>query len=133
MTEKSEKYKWMRETFAHRRRPDLVEMLEDVMSRRVVALAVSACLAVSTIGLSAQPAAAAPPAIIPPVHVAPLAAAWPAWTVIGAVVGIMVRAAYVQNTECRELTLEEAVTGMAPFWPAFHKVNNRCGVPARHR
>ena len=81
--------------------------------RRMIAAALSVALAASAFTLSSRPASAN---LLPPVyHAAPLGAAWPAWSVMGAVVGIMVRAAYVYNTECRELTLDEAITGMAPM------------------
>ena len=45
----------------------------------------------------------------------------------------MLRAAVVQANECRELTLEEAVTGMVPVWIVYRDVNNLCGIPVRRR
>ena len=47
----------------------------------------------------------------------PAPAQWPVWALGGGVLSIMVRAAYVYRTECRELTAEEAFGGMGP-WPA---------------
>jgi hypothetical protein len=41
---------------------------------------------------------------------------WPAVTVIVGVVGVMVNAIYIWNTQCRELTSQEAVTStFLPF------------------
>jgi hypothetical protein len=102
------------------------------MNRRLIAAALTASFTLSAMGLSTQPAAAAAP--LPVYHPAPLGAAWPVWALMGGVVSLMLRAAYVQNTECRELTLDEAISGMAPIWPVYHQANNRCGAPARrHR
>ena len=100
------------------------------MSRRFLALGLCAGLAVSALGFSTQSASAAPPLVIVPVAAS---SAWPVWVLGGGVVGIMIRAAYVYNTECRELTQGEAFGGTLPIWPAYHVKNNRCGAPARHR
>jgi len=55
----------------------------------------------------------------------PAPAPWPVWAMGGGVLSIMVRAAYVYRTECRELTVEEAFGGMGP-WPVYQRVNNQC-------
>ena len=99
------------------------------MSRRFLSIGLCAGLAISALGLSARPASALPPVIVP----VAASSAWPVWVLAGGVVGIMIRAAYVYNTECRELTQGEAFGGTLPIWPAYHVKNNRCGAPARHR
>ena len=54
-------------------------------------------------------------------------AGWPVWVLGGGVLSLMLRAAVVYNRECRELTQEEAITGMVPLWPVYHQPRNRCG------
>jgi hypothetical protein len=44
----------------------------------------------------------------------------------------------VHRTECRELTLEEAIGGMSVLWPVFHQPRSQCpdavaAIPARGR
>jgi len=56
---------------------------------------------------------------------------WPVWALGGSVLSIMVRAAYVYRTECRELTSEEAFGGAVGPWPIYHQVRNQCGATAR--
>jgi hypothetical protein len=51
-----------------------------------------------------------------PVGVGHAPSPWPAVTVIVGVVGVMVNAIYIWNTQCRELTSQEAVTStFLPF------------------
>jgi hypothetical protein len=57
------------------------------------------------------------------------AAPWPVWVLGIGVVSLMLRAAVVYNRECRELTSEEAMTGMIPLWPAYHQPVSQCGGP----
>ncbi len=66
-----------------------------------------------------------------PIYVASASASapWPVWALGGGVLSIMVRAAYVYRTECRELTVEEAFGGMGP-WPVYHQVRSQCKAPA---
>ena len=59
------------------------------------------------------------------------AAPWPVWLLGGGVASLMLRAAYVYRTHCRELTGEEAFTGMVPLWPAYQQSKNQCAPPAR--
>ena len=40
----------------------------------------------------------------------------------------MLRAAVVQAQECRELTTDEAITGLVPLWPLYQRPNDRCHV-----
>ena len=49
----------------------------------------------------------------------------------GGVASLMLRAAYVYRTECRELTLEEAFGGVVGPWPLYHQARNQCGATAR--
>ncbi|MGA2493422.1 MAG: hypothetical protein ABSF67_10775 [Roseiarcus sp.] len=53
---------------------------------------------------------------------------WPAVTVIVGVVGVMVNAIYIWNTQCRELTSQEAVTStFLPFiGMAFDAQASKC-------
>jgi hypothetical protein len=86
-------------------------------------------LAVAALGMTAgtlattQQAAAQAPA--PAVVVTPVAP-WPVWVLGGGVISLMVRAAVVQNQQCRELTTDEAITGMVPLWPLYQREDNRC-------
>ena len=90
-----------------------------------------------TLILAAALAAAALPvqqATASPVYVAAAstgAAPWPVWLLGGGVASLMLRAAYVYRTQCRELTGEEAFTGMVPLWPAYQQSKNQCAPPAR--
>ena len=60
---------------------------------------------------------------------------WPVIAVGIGVVSIMVNATVVGRTQCRELTLREAMASLAlPFLGmAFNEHNNRCRVPLRSR
>ena len=103
------------------------------MSRRIVALSLASALAVTSIGLTARPASAHYHHMMIPFGHGAAGSAWPAWVLIGGVLSLMLRAAVVQANECRELTLEEAVTGMVPVWIVYRDVNNLCGIPVRRR
>jgi hypothetical protein len=54
-------------------------------------------------------------------------APWPVWALGAGVLSIMVRAAYVYRTECRELKTEEAFGGMVGPWPIYHQAKSQCG------
>lgn len=63
---------------------------------------------------------------------------WPVWVLGISALSIIIRGAVVWNTECRELTLEEALGGTSPLWPVFHKPRSQCpdalaAVPVRPR
>jgi hypothetical protein len=55
-------------------------------------------------------------------------AAWPATTVIGGAAAILFDAAIIWNTQCREMTSQEAVVSFViPFGNLiFHHEDNRC-------
>ena len=86
--------------------------------KRILTLAAAATLALAA--LPVQQAAASGPA-----------APWPVWALGGGVASLMLRAAYVYRTECRELTLEEAFGGVVGPWPLYHQARNQCGATAR--
>ena len=98
------------------------------MSRNLLKFGLSASIALAALGLSAKQSSAQnrPPIIVTG---AGAGGAWPVWVVGGGVVSLMLRAAYVYNSECRELTTSEAITGTAPLWPVYHQRNDRCGPP----
>jgi len=63
---------------------------------------------------------------------------WPVWVLGISALSMIIRGAVVWNTECRELTLEEAWGGTSPLWPVFHKSRSQCpdavaAVPVRPR
>ena len=91
------------------------------MSIRKPLLAMTAALALAAAALPAAPALANTPTAGAP---------WPVWALGGGVLSIMVRAAYVWRTECRELTSQEAFGGMVGPWPIYHQPRNQCGVTA---
>lgn len=95
------------------------------MSRRFKVLGLSAAIAVSALGVSTQYSAAQ---VQGAAVVARSAAsvAWPAWIVGGGIVSVMARAAVVHHTLCRELTINEAIGGMSPFWPIYQRRDDRC-------
>ena len=102
------------------------------MSRNLFKYSLSASIALAALGLSTQQSAAVPAAPVVVVTTAGTSA-WPVWVLGGGVVSLMLRAAYVYNTECRELTSNEAFTGVVPLWPVYHKPSNQCFMPARKR
>ncbi len=95
------------------------------MNRKLATIALAATLGATSVTITSSQAT---PVIAAPVAVAHAggAAPWGLFAFGGAVVSLMIRAAVVWNTECRELTSEEAFTGLAPIWPVFHKPMNKC-------
>ncbi|MGA2493423.1 MAG: hypothetical protein ABSF67_10780 [Roseiarcus sp.] len=85
------------------------------------------CGATTTIDFRTVDTAYAAPLPLPcPVSHTP--SPWPAVTVIVGVVGVMVNAIYIWNTQCRELTSQEAVTStFLPFiGMAFDAQASKC-------
>ena len=92
------------------------------MSIRKPLLALTATAAFAAAALPTTPAQATSVIYAAP---ATASAPWPVWVLGGGVLSIMVRAAYVYRTECRQLTGEEAFGGMGP-WPVYHQARNQC-------
>ena len=76
----------------------------------------------ATVATTQQAAAQAAAPVVVTTTISP----WPVWVLGGGVISLMVRAAVVQNQECRELTTDEAITGRVPLWPLYHRSNDRC-------
>ena len=99
------------------------------MSKKLIKISVAATLSLAALGLSCQQVSAqvigAPAVVVGSTGGASSAVA--PIVLGGAVLSIMIRAAYVHSTECRELTTEEALTGVLPIWGVYHKTNNKCG------
>ena len=100
------------------------------MSIRKPLLTMIAAATLATAALPASQASAAGPVYVAPVGGGTTGAPWPVWALGAGVLSIMVRAAYVYRTECRELTGAEAFGGMGP-WPIYHQPKNQCGATAR--
>jgi hypothetical protein len=101
------------------------------MSIRKPVLTLIAAAALATAALPASQASAAGPVYVAPVGGGTTGAPWPVWALGAGVLSIMVRAAYVYRTECRELTGAEAFGGMVGPWPVYHQPNNKCAATAR--
>ncbi len=94
--------------------------------KRILTLAAAATMALAA--LPVQQASATTTVYAPsPGGAAP----WPVWILGGGVLSVMVRAAYVYRTECRELTSAEAFGGAVGPWPLYHQASNQCGASAR--
>ena len=99
------------------------------MSNRKLILAVISAAAMATAGLPATQASAAS-VIVSGATGGGVGAGWPVWALGGGVLSVMIRAAYVYRTQCRELTAEEAFTGLAVVWPAYQRNQSKCGPAA---
>ncbi len=97
------------------------------MPYRKCILALAAAASFALAALPATQAAASGVVVVTPGATAP----WPVWALGGSVLSIMVRAAYVYRTECRELTAEEAFGGAVTPWPLYHQARNQCGTAGR--
>ena len=94
--------------------------------KHILALTLTAALAAMALPATQAHATGA-------VYIAPAAAGapWPVWALGGGGVSLMLRAAYVYRTECRELTGAEAFGGMVTPWPLYHQARNQCAPAAR--
>lgn len=93
-------------------------MSVSILKAAAVAVVAAAALLPTTQSASAKPAIIVTPAAGVGIF-------------MGAGASTMLRAAYVWNTECRYLTFNEAVTGLLPIWPLFHKPDNQCVTTQR--
>jgi hypothetical protein len=99
------------------------------MSCRKPILTLTLAAALAAAALPVQQAAATTPVYVAAASAG--AAPWPVWLLGGGVASLMLRAAYVYRTQCRELTVEEAFTGTVPLWPAYQQSRNQCAPAAR--
>ena len=93
--------------------------------KRILTLAAAATLALAALPI--QQASATTNVYVATSGAAP----WPVWALGGGVLSLMVRAAYVYRTECRELTVAEAFGGAVGPWPLHHQASNQCGATSR--
>ena len=90
--------------------------------KRILTLAAAATLALAALPI--QQASATTKVYVATAGTAP----WPVWALGGGVLSLMVRAAYVYRTECRELTAAEAFGGAVGPWPLYHQASNQCAA-----
>jgi hypothetical protein len=95
--------------------------------KRIIAIAIAAAMAATALPLTQASAA---PIITSATAGGGAGAGWPVWALGGGVISLMLRAAYVYRTQCRELTQEEAFTGVGAAWPVFQQYQSKCAPVA---